>query len=344
MIWILLIAFVVQQCSTDDFPFPPERNPDLEKSRRCTYLRTHGMLGADCNDLKLVDIPPNLRSGIEVLDVTFNRIRDIYNTSFENYPYLRILYLTDNSISHIEAGAFDPIPDLEILDLTLNSLHFVPEALETLTSLKKLMLANNPFVEVTFSKSLPSVQYLSLSSCRLKKFPDFSPLPGLVQLNMSDNNLQTIDMTQVAPMCSLKLLDLRRNTRLFRREYCNCEVLAKWFTNLSREGFELLPEIGVFCKNKTEGREIIDDPEICFTNTTALLLEKSESIRRTCEVEVMNYTSAALKLKASAKWVIIVLTSLGIIFVCAFCLYYVRKRQAFLKAASARPMHTKCAS
>lgn len=145
-------------------------------------------------------------------------------------------------------------------------------------------------------------------------------------------------------MCSLKLLDLRRNSRLFKREFCNCRLLAKWFANLSKDGFELLPEIEDFCKNKTEARQIIDDPETCFTNSTALLLEKSEAIRRSCEVEVMNYTSGALKLKASAKWVIIILVSLAIIFVSAFCLYYVRKRQAVIKERNERSLQSKIAS
>lgn len=78
---------------------------------------------------------------------------------------------------------------IKVLDLTLNSLHFVPDALPSLVVLRKLMLGSNPFVEVVFSKVIPSIQYLSLSSCKLKKVPDFAALPGLLQLNLSDNQI-----------------------------------------------------------------------------------------------------------------------------------------------------------
>ena len=78
----------------------------------------------------------------------------------------------------------------QVLDLTLNSLHSVPDAFASLPVLRKLMIGSNPFVDVVFDKVLPSIQYLSVSNCKLKRFPNFTSLPGLLQLNMSDNQIQ----------------------------------------------------------------------------------------------------------------------------------------------------------
>ncbi|KAK6626316.1 hypothetical protein RUM43_006627 [Polyplax serrata] len=317
------------------------RNTEV-KSKRCTYMRTHGMLAVDCYALGLTHIPSVLRSNIEVLDVTYNRIREILNNSFINYPSLRILYLSDNSISYIESGAFDPLEDLEVLDLTLNSMHFIPDSLSSLPVLRKLMLGSNPFLDVLFSKMLPSIQYLSLSNCKLKKFPDFTFLPGLLQLNMSDNQIQTIDLHQVAPMCRLQLLDLRGNPKLYSQEHCRCQVLVTWIKRRQGDHFKLFPEFDSICKNTTEGRNIVLDRELCFDNETNLLLEEGDMIASSCESEVMKYGSGPLRLRGSVAWTVIAIAVCASVLVLFSGLYCFRRRhQARQSARDNAPAHGK---
>lgn len=282
------------------------------------------MVGVNCRDLALSHVPSSLRTNIEVLELTFNRIREIHNSSFINYPYLKYLYLTDNSITHIDAGAFDPLSDLKLLDLTLNSLHVMPEAIENLPVLQTLRLGSNPLGDVVFTKTLPSIQFLSLSSCKLTKMPSFVALPGLVQLNMSDNKIKLIDVHEVAPMCRLNLLDLKGNPRLFRNEHCNCQVFVKWIQGRS---IKLSPEPSSICNGTKEWGTPIIDSTVCFNNETDLLLEESERISRSCETEVAEYGSGPLRLKGSAVWALAAVCFCVVLLVSFFSLYFIRKRQ-----------------
>lgn len=321
--WVLSTSTCFASLTHENMIIAPSRNNDQPR-KRCGYTTAYRMRAADCRQLDLRHIPSSLKSNIEVLDVTDNKIRELHNTSFINYPSLRFLYLSDNSIYDIEAGALDPLPDLEVLDLTMNVLHYVPEAINSLPVLRKLMLGGNALREVTFTQTLPSIEFLSLSSNKLKSLPVLSALPGLVQLNMSNNNLKSIDIHKVAPMCRLKLLDLRKNNRLFQNEYCNCQLFTKWTESRS---IELFPEPAELCKGLREGSTTIEDPATCFTNETQLLLEESERISRACETKVLEYGSGPLRLARSVVWTLAGLSICVVILVCVFSLYCIRKRQ-----------------
>lgn len=160
------------------------------KPPKCVYSYNYGMHSFDCSKMNLIAVPNYLNSDIQVLDLTYNRLRELTNSSFINYPYLKILYLEDNSISSIEYSAFEPLNDLEILDLSYNSLHSIPDALHSLPVLRKINLSRNLFVSVLFMDSLPSVEYLSLSECRLRELPNLEALPRLLSLNVSNNRIR----------------------------------------------------------------------------------------------------------------------------------------------------------
>ena len=60
-----IILFKLSFVNSFDGFFSPSRNAEV-KSKRCTYMRTHGMLAVDCYALGLTNIPSVLRSNIEV--------------------------------------------------------------------------------------------------------------------------------------------------------------------------------------------------------------------------------------------------------------------------------------
>ncbi|KAJ9586857.1 hypothetical protein L9F63_019539, partial [Diploptera punctata] len=209
-----------------------------KRGRRCQYERSHGMNAAVCNRLDLQEVPTNLKSNIEILAASLNRIRELYKTTFSNYQYLKILYLEDNMIMYIENGTFSPLQSLEVIDLSSNSLDAVPRELLTLPYLRKLYMNNNrlsAYAGLLGSPPSQSLEFLSLAKCHLKQFPPLEGYHNMKILNLSDNELTTLTTQNLAPMCLLNTLYLSGNSHILQGTgqdgACGCFVVESWIKN-----------------------------------------------------------------------------------------------------------------
>jgi len=183
------------------------------------------MRGADCSDLRLVKIPPNLNSNLEVLDASVNRIRVLSNDSFVHLPYLKFLYLFDNVITKIEPNAFAPLEVLSVLDLRINGITTLPAILPE--TLRKLYLTANTILSAHLS-SAKSLEYLTLAENDLTTLPNLGILPNLQFLNLSSNPLISLDVHHLASFCHLTNLSLPTT---FPKEFfysCECVRLTDW--------------------------------------------------------------------------------------------------------------------
>ena len=61
---------------------------------------------ADCMISGLSSVPQDLNFDIESLDLLGNQIKELWNTSFQNYLQLTELHLQDNLIFWIQEGTF----------------------------------------------------------------------------------------------------------------------------------------------------------------------------------------------------------------------------------------------
>lgn len=127
-------------------------------------------------------------------------------------------------------------------------------------------------------------------------------------------------------MCRLQLLDLRGNPRLFKQEHCRCQVLVTWIKRRQGDQFKLFPQFDSICKNTTEGKNQVTDPDFCFDNDTQLILEESDLIARSCESEVMKYGSGPLRLKGSLAWTLVAVGVCAFVLLLFFGTYCMRKR------------------
>nr|CAD7205161.1 unnamed protein product [Timema douglasi] len=197
---------------------------------KCLATRLYGLKAADCQDLNLYSVPTYLDYGVEILDASTNRIRELMNDSLSPYPYLRYLYLRDNIIMHIEEGAFSGVQALEVVDLSLNAVRALPGTLLALPALRKLYLGENDLggVEAGFTRSA-SLEYLSVGWCRLRRLPQLTAFPRLKFLNVSGNDISSVEARELAGLCQLEQLDLTRNRGLFQdAPYCACLLLSTW--------------------------------------------------------------------------------------------------------------------
>ncbi|XP_072182197.1 CD180 antigen-like [Diadema setosum] len=75
---------------------------------------------ANCRLMGLSSVPRDLPGNTEILDLSFNRITTLYNTSFFPYRHLKVLTIEFNSISFIDSGTFLMLSFLQSLDLSNN--------------------------------------------------------------------------------------------------------------------------------------------------------------------------------------------------------------------------------
>jgi leucine-rich repeat transmembrane neuronal protein 1/2 len=84
----------------------------------------------------------------KILDLSFNRIRDIDRQSFAKYDDIKYLYLQENMIQNLEEESFAHLTDLEAIDLSYNALTTIPMELLALPMLRNLYMQGNALMHL----------------------------------------------------------------------------------------------------------------------------------------------------------------------------------------------------
>ncbi|XP_059051008.1 leucine-rich repeat-containing protein let-4 [Achroia grisella] len=226
LILVLWACCTLTRCSSDVDVLSP-------KLTRCTHERAYDMYGAYCGGLRLEKIP-NLKSSIEILDFSENRLNELQASTFTNYPNIKFLYLVENQLYRIDENAFAPLIYLQTLDLSNNVILQLPQTMFQLPSLRNLYLKNNPLLHLSINNlqlrkpiNAP-LELLDLSNCKLEKLPNWGTLPHLVQYNISHNPLITIDAQHFASMCGLKKVDISKSIDKIEN-VCELKPTIHWF-------------------------------------------------------------------------------------------------------------------
>ncbi|XP_063700591.1 relaxin receptor 2 [Culicoides brevitarsis] len=199
----------------------------LERPKKCSYERIAKMSGYTCSGMNYNAVPDNLKTGIEVFDLSNNRIRELSRKSFERYTDLKYLYLFENLIMEIENGTFSQLRGLEALDLSHNGLSTIPLELLFMDRLRNLYVAGNKLSRLdadiaSLTRPITSpFQILNLADTFISRIPKFGILPDLWQLNVSDNTLSHLTFDQLQGFCGLRSID-------FNNSYvpvCECRLI-----------------------------------------------------------------------------------------------------------------------
>lgn len=245
-----------------------------------------------------------------MLDATTNRLRELTNVSLTPYKSLTYIYLADNFIQNIEEGAFANQHYLEVLDLSKNGCDDVPKSLFQLPYLRTLYLSNNKFTDSVFKVEVTSpLTKLQLPKNKLTKIPNIGFIPTLQELNVSDNAIITISTEDLAPFCSLKVLDLSRNPIRFNN-HCECQTLNAWL----KERKVNVKSDFVNCTDRPAAND--DCNNVQFSNRTYELYNKcSAIIQEKVETE-----------KARSVWILVASCVSAFLFVVFAMLFCVHKR------------------
>ncbi|KAJ8883527.1 hypothetical protein PR048_015371 [Dryococelus australis] len=188
---------------------------------------------------QLTSLEPHHIAGLYVLNQLFadgNKVSVVHPRAFENCTNLQDLGLSGNLLEKVPAG-LGRLRHLKTLDLGDNLISEVrPASLEGLDQLYGLRLIGNRVENVTRESfaALPSLQVLNLAANRVSRLDPgafgaapslralrldgnrladvgsaLADLSGLVWLNVSDNQLQWLDLARLP--ASLEWLDMHRN-------------------------------------------------------------------------------------------------------------------------------------
>ncbi|XP_059613901.1 leucine-rich repeat and immunoglobulin-like domain-containing nogo receptor-interacting protein 1 [Phlebotomus argentipes] len=292
------------------------RATDLEVPKRCNLERVFKRIGYNCAKLDLKEIPQYLKTSMEILDASYNRIRDLSPQSFNRYTDLQYLYLAENMIQTIEPGTFALLKNLEAVDLAYNALTTIPAELFSLPLLRNLYIYSNNLYELkadleALEKPITApLQLINIADCRLNAVPDFGILPDLWHLNISSNPLQQIQPQQFSPLCNLKTVDLN-NTKM---SPCACQQTTFYMRKRS-----IAIKNGMFnCDSSAE--ELIYCPDVVNSTREAADYDECNAVR---EVKVLNE-------QATSSWMIVALSILGclVAFILLLCICHRRNKKS----------------
>ncbi|XP_023374195.1 peroxidasin homolog [Otolemur garnettii] len=168
---------------------------------RCLCFRTT----VRCMHL-LLETVPAVAPQTSILDLRFNRIREIQPGAFRRLRNLNTLLLNNNQIKRIPSGAFEDLENLKYLYLYKNEIQSIDrEAFKGLASLEQLYLHFN------------QIETLDPES--------FQHLPKLERLFLHNNRITHLVPGTFNHLESMKRLRLDSNAL-----HCDCEIL--WLADL----------------------------------------------------------------------------------------------------------------
>ncbi|XP_068918474.1 transforming growth factor beta activator LRRC32-like [Petaurus breviceps papuanus] len=132
-------------------------------------------------------------SSLWSLDLSNNLITHLARGAFRGCPNLLDIDLSDNYVLQIEAGAFEDLLQLRELSLARNSLHCISDF--SLRTLWQLNLSSNAlhFFATKEENWGYQLKVLDLSHNQLRTMPTLSALRHLHHLNLSDNQLSSLE-------------------------------------------------------------------------------------------------------------------------------------------------------
>ena len=201
-------------------------SPSFSRSKQCRYERTVHGLSAVCSRRGLTDVPTGLPENLVSLNLGWNYIKILTNTSFVSVPILKNLSLHYNRLVSIQRSTFFLLPIIEFIDLSHNEhlstrlpagifsknpfLHIINLSHDNFTSIPVGLLAHitsmeeatilldeNPIRKLNFS-GFPQIivsrlgfQYLNLSKVSKDDFLHLEKIRVLT-FDLSHNNLTVL--------------------------------------------------------------------------------------------------------------------------------------------------------
>ncbi|XP_067215340.1 uncharacterized protein [Linepithema humile] len=220
--WLLCAALMVALCQgQEDWD-----GGHCQPMCKCKWVS--GKKTAECTKQNLTEVPKNLSSEIQYLDLTGNRITHLIYKAFNNSNVtlvnLHKLSLRECGIESIHTGAFKDLKIIIEIDLSNNNIRTLqPGTFHDTQRLRVLLLNQNKLKELQNGLffNLTFLQKVSLSDNILERIGErvFRELPGLHSLALNGNNFTTLQLHSFESLPKLGSLELQNNPW-----NCNCHL------------------------------------------------------------------------------------------------------------------------
>lgn len=185
----------------------------------------------------------NLRSPIEIIDLSGNPVGPLNATTFERLSSLETLKLHNTQLSITNFDAFGPLFNLSNLDISHNNLTLVNVSEFTMfAKLSQLIKLNIAYCQLrnvsdvirTIGSTIKELD-VSGNSIETLHANTFQMLNHLEYLNLSNANILHFNFFQLNNLTNLQILDVSYN----KLQYANFEQLPRGLKNLYLEGNDL---------------------------------------------------------------------------------------------------------
>jgi hypothetical protein len=142
---------------------------------------------------------------------------------------LEYLKLGNNIIEHLEGDVFSGLVSLKYMYLGGNKLQYLhPDTFVELPNLKKLYVSKNPGLQIPTDRHFinsPSLKHLGISGCNISSVSVeiFANISALDSLDLSKNNVRSVDINTLKTMPKLSVLYLYDNPL-----QCDCQLQEVW--------------------------------------------------------------------------------------------------------------------
>ncbi|KAM3607585.1 uncharacterized protein V6R79_010332 [Siganus canaliculatus] len=193
-----------------------------------------------CTFRSLLTIPPGLPAHTRRINLGFNSISRIYDSSLSGLKKVELLMLHSNDLNYLPDAAFRDLKSLQILKLSYNKLREISSSLtfSGLTSLLRLYLDHNllQYIHPRALLQLPSLRLLRLQGNRLHQLHPHTLctlsllntyyFSTLRHLDLSNNSLTTLPRETLVTTPLLETLVLQPNP-------WSCDCRMNWFLSWS---------------------------------------------------------------------------------------------------------------
>ncbi|XP_026866202.2 matrix-remodeling-associated protein 5 [Electrophorus electricus] len=194
-----------------------------------------------CTFRSLLTVPAGVPRQVERMNLGFNTINRITDSSFAGMRKLEFLLMHGNDVHNIPGGVFRDLISLQMMKLSYNKLKVISQhTFRGLWNLARLHLDHNriEFIHPDVFQGLTSLRLLQLEGNQLKQlhpatFATLSvlghfPVSTLKHLYLSENGLMTLPQKMLAGMPHLESLFLHENPWV-----CDCKMswFNEWSTN-----------------------------------------------------------------------------------------------------------------
>lgn len=257
-------------------------NLGLNKIRTLDEHAFNGLISLNLLDLSMNDLD-SLPEGVffpllklHSIRLTKNRIQVIDDTTFAHNSALKLIYLDKNNINFINDRAFaqnKALRDLKVNNNLVTSSGFLREITAHLidvtnnsfTSLfisknaRKVQAANNQIVRIEIENAtMFAIEDLLLSDNHLSHLEDFTPLAGIIVLNLARNKITTVNGTRLSGMTVRQLNLIGNNLTAFnatgiKQFLPNLKLIeltvTNWPSNVAKSIIDQFTAQGVYVTN-----------------------------------------------------------------------------------------------